>query len=156
MSKNLLIQLPTEEETVKVAMEMARCIQTPLLMTFRGEIGAGKTTFIRAMLRAIGVKSAIKSPTFSLVESYLVRDLHIHHFDLYRIHDEEELDYIGFRDYFGTNALCCIEWPEHGASYLTRVDIEFSLKTLDKGRKLEIIASSAIGRDVISCLEAML
>ena len=116
------------------------------------EIGTGKTTFIRAMLRSLGVHSAIKSPTFSLVESYQAGPLQIHHFDLYRIHDEAELDYIGFRDYFADNAVCCIEWPERATGYLTEADLDFALRLKGAGREMQIHAFSPAGAAVLSCL----
>jgi tRNA threonylcarbamoyladenosine biosynthesis protein TsaE len=122
------------------------------VLAFSGDIGAGKSTFIRAMLRALGVKSAIKSPTFSLVESYQAGKLQIHHFDLYRIHDEDELEYIGFRDYFVDNAVNCIEWPENAVNNLGNIDISFFLTSKGEGRKLKIIANSSIGKEVLSCL----
>ena len=103
------------------------------------------------MLRCLGVSVPIKSPTFSLVESYQGSHLQIHHFDLYRIHDETELDYIGFRDYFSDNALCCIEWPERAGDYLSVADIEFTLSIKGAGREMKIDALSSAGAAVLSC-----
>ncbi|SPX61871.1 ATPase with strong ADP affinity [Legionella feeleii] len=91
------IALPDVQYSEALAARLAACLTAPLVLTFSGEIGAGKTTFIRAMLRALGVKSAIKSPTFSLLESYQCQYLQVHHFDLYRIHDETELEYIDYK-----------------------------------------------------------
>jgi tRNA threonylcarbamoyladenosine biosynthesis protein TsaE len=156
MRRVLTIPLPKERDTIEVATKMADCITQSSLVTFQGDIGAGKTTFIRAMLKAKGIKSAIKSPTFSLVESYTLQNLQIHHFDLYRIHNEEELELIGFRDYFTNDAICCIEWPEHGPSYIEKKDIECILTTLGEGRELTLIANTPEGKQSISCLEASL
>ena len=147
-----VIKLPTEKDTEHMAARVAACLVSPLVLTFTGEIGAGKTTFIRAMLRCLGVNSAIKSPTFSLVESYQGINLQIHHFDLYRIHDEAELDYIGFRDYFADNAVCCIEWPERATGYLTEADLDFALRLKGAGREMQIHAFSPAGAAVLSCL----
>ena len=152
MNSNMIIDLPTEHATEKMAGRIATCLVSPLVLTFRGEIGAGKTTLIRAMLRCLGVNSPIKSPTFSLVESYQSTHFQIHHFDLYRIHDETELDYIGFRDYFKDNAICCIEWPERASCYLRCADIEFTLGLKGAGRKMKIDALSPAGAAVLSCL----
>lgn len=148
---NRVFNLPTELACEQMAARMAACLVSPLVLTFSGEIGAGKTTFIRAMLRCLGVRSAIKSPTFSLVESYQSELLQIHHFDLYRIHDETELDYIGFRDYFTDNAICCIEWPERAVSYRGFVDVGFTLNLKGAGRKIEMHAFSSTGSAVLSC-----
>lgn len=152
MNINKLINLPTETDSEQMAARVAACLVSPLVLTFTGEIGAGKTTFIRAMLRCLGVNSAIKSPTFSLVESYQGTNLQIHHFDLYRIQDEAELDYIGFRDYFGDNAICCIEWPERATGYLTEADLGFTLRLKGAGREMQMHAFSPAGAAVLSRL----
>lgn len=152
MEHQKIIVLPTEAASEKIAERLAACLFSPLVLTFSGEIGAGKTTIIRALLRSLGVKSTIKSPTFSLVESYLGTHLQIHHFDLYRITEETELDYIGFRDYFDTGALCCIEWPERAGSYLTKIDIAFKLNFKGAGREIQINTFSSAGNAVLSCL----
>ena len=147
-----ILDLPTEAASEQFAARLAICLVSPLVITFSGEIGAGKTTLIRAMLRSLGVTSAIKSPTFSLVESYFVSDLQIHHFDLYRVHDESELDYIGFRDYFSNDAVCCIEWPERVGRYLGHADVEFSLSLKGAGREMHARALSSAGASMLSCL----
>ncbi|MBA2656634.1 MAG: tRNA (adenosine(37)-N6)-threonylcarbamoyltransferase complex ATPase subunit type 1 TsaE [Tatlockia sp.] len=146
------IKLPSESASALLAARLATLLIWPLVLTFSGEIGAGKTTFIRALLRALGIKSAIKSPTFSLVESYSYQNLQMHHFDLYRIHDESELEYIGFRDYFQENALCCIEWPERISHSLDQIDINFAFTISGSGRLLICSASSAAGEKILHCL----
>ncbi|KTC85154.1 tRNA (adenosine(37)-N6)-threonylcarbamoyltransferase complex ATPase subunit type 1 TsaE [Legionella brunensis] len=144
--------LPDESSSESLATSLATMLFSPLVLSFSGEIGAGKTTFIRAMLRALGVKTAVKSPSFSLVESYQCNNFQVHHFDLYRIHDEAELEYIGFRDYFRENSVCCIEWPEHGGHFLERVDLNFAFVINGSGRLLTINASSPAGEKMLSCL----
>lgn len=146
------IELACESDSEDLAARLALCLVSPLVLTFSGEIGAGKTTFIRAMLRSLGIKTAIKSPTFSLIESYESEHLQIHHFDLYRIQDEAELEYIGFRDYFLDNAVCCIEWPERARQSLEQADINFKLTMSGGGRLLFISALSTAGEKVLSCL----
>lgn len=153
---SLSLFLPDENYTNTVANYFSTCITTPMVFTFKGNIGAGKTTFIRAMIKALGVDGAIKSPTFSLVESYFQEKYQIHHFDLYRVHDEMELEYIGFRDYFSGNSLCCIEWPEHGSGYLNNIDIEFKMSINGDGRKMEICAGSTKGQNAIEHLKNLI
>ena len=92
----ITLNLINEAATEVFATRLAVCLTPGLILAFSGEIGTGKTTIIRAMLKKLGVQSAIKSPTFSLVESYVVSTGSIHHFDLYRIHHEDELEYLGF------------------------------------------------------------
>ncbi|WP_084273790.1 tRNA (adenosine(37)-N6)-threonylcarbamoyltransferase complex ATPase subunit type 1 TsaE [Legionella fairfieldensis] len=146
------LDLPDEISTQRLAQRLTNYLKAPLVLTFSGEIGVGKTTFIRALLRASGIKTAIKSPTFSLVESYSKENLQIHHFDLYRIHDETELEYIGFRDYFLPDSVCCIEWPERAGTLLEHVDINFSFAIKGSGRLLTIRAFSIAGEQILSCL----
>jgi tRNA threonylcarbamoyladenosine biosynthesis protein TsaE len=121
-------------------------------MTFSGDIGAGKTTIVRAMLRALGIQGAIKSPTFSLVESYSCADFTVHHFDLYRIHHQDELEYMGFRDFFSAGAICCIEWAEHAGGFLPDLDLRFKLSMKGTGRELEIKALSEQGQKIAAAL----
>lgn len=144
--------LPDERATSAFAGSLATALSFPLVLTLSGEIGAGKTSFIRALLKALGVGESVKSPTFSLVESYQCQDLQIHHFDLYRIQEELELDYIGFRDYFTPNSFCCIEWPERAPQSLDAVDIHGSLTTKGSGRLMSLHALTDTGERILSCL----
>ncbi|ASQ45080.1 tRNA (adenosine(37)-N6)-threonylcarbamoyltransferase complex ATPase subunit type 1 TsaE [Legionella clemsonensis] len=146
------VALPDEYSSELLAAKLAQELAPPLILTFSGEIGAGKTTFIRAMLRALGITTAIKSPTFSLIESYHCNKFQLHHFDLYRIHDESELEYIGFRDYFREDSVCCIEWPEQAGHFLNKVDMNFSFAIKGHGRLLSIKAASPVGEKLLSKL----
>jgi tRNA threonylcarbamoyladenosine biosynthesis protein TsaE len=148
----VIVDLPDENASHNIAAAIASCLFSPLIMSFSGEIGSGKTTIIRAVMRALGVTSAIKSPTFSLVESYHINNFDIHHFDLYRVHDETELEYIGFRDYFANNAICFIEWPERVSTCSEIVDCAFSLDIKEDGRQMQGLALSSAGSSIISCL----
>lgn len=142
----ITIQLPTLTDTERFAKYLADCIALPMIITLSGDIGAGKTTLIRALLRVLGVTGAIKSPTYSIVETYDLSqpkcstgDLGFcHHFDLYRIVDPSELDFIGFRDYFQANTLCCIEWPERMLFPSEHIDLALSLIKSEQGRTLLI------------------
>lgn len=140
--------------TEAFARRMAVSLPAPFVLTLSGEMGAGKTTFARALLRSLGVTGAIKSPTFSLVESYPLEAQMFHHFDLYRIHELTELDYIGFRDYFTEDAICCIEWPERAQGSLKAVDLALTFH-FDKhglGRLAECVPRSARGKQVMAAL----
>ena len=146
------IALPTELQSEQIAGRIARCLSAPMIITLSGVIGSGKTTLVRALLRSLGILSAIKSPTFSLVESYECAAMPFHHFDLYRIQDESELDYIGFRDYFTNNSVCCIEWPERSINYLESVDLACSLVRKGMGREMTMCAYSPSAKQLLSCL----
>lgn len=149
---HLVLTLKDEQDSEQLGHCLAQCLSPALVITFSGELGTGKTTIIRAMLRQLGVQSRIKSPTFSLVESYHCPHFNVHHFDLYRIHHEDELDYIGFRDYFASDTVCCIEWPEQAKQALPRIDIWFKLENKGAGRVVAIGAESASGISVLACL----
>lgn len=147
------LDLVDEEASIRFGTQLAPCLNAPpLLFTFSGEIGSGKTTIIRAILQGFGVQSLVKSPTFSLVESYCCQDLLIHHFDLYRLSQEKELEDIGFRDYFSKQSICFIEWPEHAENTLPLADIEFHLSRKGVGRAMQIRALSTAGKKICLCL----
>lgn len=150
--KMITRELANEAESERFAVQLAQTIVFPLILTFSGEIGTGKTTIIRTLIRTLGISSVIKSPTFSLVESYTLNKEQIHHFDLYRLNHEEELEYLGFRDYFSKHSMCCIEWPEHAGRALPNVDIRFNLSIKGVGRELQMQAMSAAGKKIIACL----
>jgi tRNA threonylcarbamoyladenosine biosynthesis protein TsaE len=144
--------LVDEKASQDLGKRLASCIEPPLVLTFSGELGAGKTTIIRALLQALGVGMAVKSPTFSLVESYSCNNMQVHHFDLYRITHPEELDYIGFRDYFSEESLCCIEWPSNAEKALPAVDLSVQLTRSGMGRSAQLQAQSLAGEAVLHCI----
>lgn len=146
------ISLKTEQDSELLALKIVQYFQSPLIVTFSGEIGTGKTTFIRFMMKGLGVKTSVKSPTFSLVESYSSQEIsQIHHFDLYRIHDEDELEYIGFRDYLNPNAVCFVEWPEKASQSLAQADLNFRFELEGSGRLLTIQTLSFVGQKILLC-----
>jgi tRNA threonylcarbamoyladenosine biosynthesis protein TsaE len=152
-NKSLLeLDLNNEEASVRFGQKLAGLLLPPLVLTFSGDLGSGKTTLIRAMLRQLGVDSAIKSPTFSLVESYDCQNRITHHFDLYRIAHPEELEYLGFREYFSNQSICCIEWPENAGIQLSQVDLCFKLSVKGVGRHLQAIAKSRAGQTILTSL----
>lgn len=111
----------------------------------RGELGAGKTTFARALLRALGVGERVKSPTYSLIESYRVGELDVHHLDLYRLADPGELEWLGLADLWGPRALVLIEWPERGIGALPPPDLVLRLSHSGLRRTLSAEAGDARG-----------
>jgi len=153
----MCFELPNEQATHALASKLAHCLISPAILTFSGELGAGKTAFIRGMLRALGVTSTIKSPTFSVVESYALADYSVHHFDLYRLNDETELEAMGVRDYFVSDAVCCIEWPLRAPDLLAHADINFAFEfdLNHEGRTVIATALSDVGTSLLTCLRSM-
>ena len=117
-----------------------------------GELGTGKTTLVRGLLRALGIEGTIRSPTFTLVEPYQVKSLPVYHLDLYRVNDPEELELIGARDYFAPQALCLIEWPERGRAFLPSPDLTISLTHRGNGRDLGFEPHSERGARLVAAL----
>ncbi|EHL29932.1 ATPase or kinase [Legionella drancourtii LLAP12] len=152
LNNAITFDLPNEQASEAFATCLASCLTPPLIITFCGDLGAGKTTIIRAMLRHLGIRSAIKSPTFSLVESYVCQNMPVHHFDLYRIQHEDELEYLGFRDYFTNESICCIEWAEKAGKALPKVDIRFKLNMKGAGREMQITTFSDTGKRILDRL----
>ncbi|MBN9230195.1 MAG: tRNA (adenosine(37)-N6)-threonylcarbamoyltransferase complex ATPase subunit type 1 TsaE [Legionella sp. 40-6] len=150
---NYIIELPNENESIAFGKRLALCVRPPLVFAFTGDLGMGKTAIIRALVQGLGVESPVKSPTFSLVESYHLPTMHIHHFDLYRINDEEELDYLGFRDYFTDDSLCAIEWAEKANQLVPYIDLQFTLSLAGAGRQLHLMAKSDSGKTILEKLK---
>lgn len=114
----------------------AEALRRGLCVYLEGDLGAGKTTLVRGMLRGLGYSEAVTSPTFTLVETYRLRGMDVHHIDLYRIEHPEELEAIGLRDLLTPQSVCLIEWPERGAGLLPPADVRITLEYLDGERRV--------------------
>ncbi|MEO5559791.1 MAG: tRNA (adenosine(37)-N6)-threonylcarbamoyltransferase complex ATPase subunit type 1 TsaE [Dokdonella sp.] len=139
-----------EAQLGALASRLAPAAREGGLIHLAGDLGVGKTTFARALLQALGVGERIKSPTYSLIESYRVGDLDIHHLDLYRIADVGELEWLGLGDLWGTGALVLIEWPERGNGHLPPPDLAIELQHAGNERTLTARARSERGRELLS------
>lgn len=148
------VMLRDEAETLALAERVHRVLPSGAVVFLHGNLGAGKTTFVRGWLRAAGFSGPVKSPTFTLVEEYPFEDRVVYHFDLYRLNDPEELEWMGFRDYLRPNAVCFIEWPERGAGLLPRADLDIRLEISGKGRTAEISAGTDRGAAALARLQA--
>ena len=131
-----------------------RCQQQQLVIFLNGDLGMGKTTLCRGILRAFGHKGPVKSPTYTLVEPYNFDSSIVYHFDLYRLGDPEELEYMGIRDYFDEdNTLCLLEWPEKGGRFLPKADIAINITLTPGGRIVELVGYSKAGDKLVKQLQ---
>jgi tRNA threonylcarbamoyladenosine biosynthesis protein TsaE len=116
-----------------------------LQIALSGELGAGKTALVRAVLRRLGVHNSVKSPTFALLEPYTVSSLDFYHFDFYRLKEPGEFDEMGFRELFGPGRICAVEWPERAGARLPTADISIALTVDGNGRAATISTASKLG-----------
>ncbi len=149
MTEEYTLELKDELATLHLASQFAKVLKSGMVIYLIGNLGAGKTTFVRGLIHSLGYTGKVKSPTYTLVESYELEDLTLYHFDLYRFVDEEEWEASGFRDYFGPHSLCLIEWPEKAHTVLPPADMTISLTMLGDGRLIRITADSDLGKQCL-------
>lgn len=155
--KQLEYFLPDEVATIAIGTGLAKVlksttIQQALVVYLNGDLGAGKTTLTRGFVRGMGHQGNVKSPTYTLVEPYELANWRIFHFDLYRLADAEELEYMGIRDYFNNDCCCFIEWPEKGTGLLAKADIIINIAYQDEQRIIKLQAETVHGEEVMAAL----
>ncbi len=148
--------LRDEEGTQALGAALSRVLAPGLSLHLHGDLGAGKTFLTRSLLHAAGYEGRVKSPTYTLVEPYTIslngRTVELMHFDLYRMGSPEEFIEAGFREYFGADKVCVVEWPEQAAGLIPAADIDVFLAAEGEGRAVELRANSDLGA---SCLEKL-
>ncbi|HVC11547.1 MAG TPA: tRNA (adenosine(37)-N6)-threonylcarbamoyltransferase complex ATPase subunit type 1 TsaE [Burkholderiales bacterium] len=140
------IELPDEAATARLGAALAAGTAPGRVLFLRGELGAGKTTLVRGLLRALGYQGRVKSPTYGLLELYSVSRLNLYHFDLYRVRDRSEWLNSGFREYFNPESVCIVEWPERAAGSLAPPDLEVRLEFAGNARSAILSAHSEAGQ----------
>jgi tRNA threonylcarbamoyladenosine biosynthesis protein TsaE len=149
-----LISLPDETATIAFAARLAGVLKAGMVIYLCGDLGAGKTTLVRALLNALGYTGRVKSPTYTLLEQYEAGGLHLRHFDLYRFQDEEEWEAAGFRDEFDGRNVCLVEWPEKAHGLIAQADLEIVFEILPSGRNISFRANTETGRECINSLQS--
>ncbi|MCU0734013.1 MAG: tRNA (adenosine(37)-N6)-threonylcarbamoyltransferase complex ATPase subunit type 1 TsaE [Methylotetracoccus sp.] len=137
--------LADEAATLELGRRLFGVLTPGMIVFLRGDLGAGKTTLVRGFLRAAGFQGPVKSPTFTVVEEYVLDTSTVYHFDLYRLTSAEELEWLGFRDYLRDDSLCFIEWPERGEGALPHPDLDLRLTPDGSSRIALLVASRPAG-----------
>jgi tRNA threonylcarbamoyladenosine biosynthesis protein TsaE len=145
------LQLPDAASMEALGLRLAPVLDHAIVY-LQGELGAGKTTLARGILRGLGYTGKVRSPTYTLVEPYAVDQHTVYHLDLYRLADAEELEWLGLRDMLAEQALLLIEWPERGVGVLPQADLVVQIAPADGGRSVDIVALTGRGRQILSQL----
>ncbi len=153
MTREITRPLPDEAATLALGAALARGLTPGLVIHLSGELGAGKTTLVRGILRGLGYEGRVKSPTYTLVELYPLSKLFLYHFDFYRFGEPREWLDAGLRDAFGGDAVCLVEWPEKAGDGLPPPDVAIRLEMEGAGRRARLVARSEAGE---ACLNRLM
>ena len=152
MSTLLKENLLNAEQTVLFGKRLSQACETAICIYLHGDLGAGKTTLTRGFIQGLGHVGNVKSPTYTLVEPYELNDWQVYHFDLYRLSDPEELEFMGIRDYFSDSSHCLVEWPEKGEGFLPQPDIDLTVTYVGEQRQITLQANTDSGIRVLKKL----
>jgi len=138
----LTLHLADAAATQTLGARLAPALTGGMIVTLAGDLGTGKTTLVRGLLRARGIEGAVKSPTYTLVEHYLISSLYFYHFDFYRFTNQNEWDSAGMSDYFRSDAVCIVEWPERVGDRLPHPDLALSLSYAAQNDGRDVVATA--------------
>ena len=152
LTTHFALHLPDAKATQRLGSRLSLCLAPGFRLYLRGELGSGKTTLVRGVLEGLGYRGRVKSPSYALVELYVISRLHLYHFDFYRFRTPEEWSEAGFRDHFSGAAACIVEWPERAGDLLPGPDLEAVLARAGSGRDIRIRAFSSAGEQCLRTL----
>ena len=143
------ILIKHEADMLKLGAALAKVCPAKAIIFLKGPLGAGKTTLVRGFLKALGFSGHVKSPTYTLVETYSLAHITVLHFDLYRIQNPSELQFIGIEEYFSSDSVIFVEWPEQGTGWLPPPDLSCYIVPLNASREIERVASTSRGNELL-------
>lgn len=153
-SKQFMVMAQNEQQQLAIGQQLAKIIKKGMVIYLTGDLGAGKTTLTRGFLQGLGHKGTVKSPTYTLVESYEFADVTVYHFDLYRLQDPEELELLGIRDYFNAQSIVLVEWPSRGEPLLPQADLRIDIQLHPpQGRILSLTAHNPVIQPLLNTLK---
>ncbi|NVK75494.1 MAG: tRNA (adenosine(37)-N6)-threonylcarbamoyltransferase complex ATPase subunit type 1 TsaE [Oceanospirillaceae bacterium] len=141
-----------EEAMEALGVAFSSALKAGMVVYLEGDLGMGKTTMVRGILRGLGYQGPVKSPTYTIVEPYELSTMEAYHFDLYRVSDPEELEFMGVRDYFSEGSVCLIEWAEMGRGILPEADVMISLGLIKQGRNVLLESQTEKGNEALNVL----
>lgn len=144
--------LPDSDAMEAFGARLAACTAGGEAIYLHGDLGAGKTTLVRGFMRALGHRGAVKSPTYTLVEPYELDGRRAYHFDLYRLGEPEELEYMGIRDYLDGESVLLVEWPQRGAGIMPVADLDIMIDYSEGGRTLSLSSQTPKGQSLLECI----
>lgn len=155
-SQTIELRAPDTEATLALGARLAQSLElplaAPLVIGLTGELGSGKTTFVRGFLGALGVTDLVRSPTYTLLEEYDAGPLRVAHLDLYRLRSPAEIDELGIPDLLEANRVMLIEWPERGTEALPPIDLTIALEFSDSGRRIRLMPQTAAARSLTAAI----
>ena len=149
----IVLTLPDEAATLALGRALASEARAGRVLYLDGDLGAGKTTLTRGLLRALGWTAAVKSPTYTLVEPYVISKLYLYHFDFYRFSRSDEWVDAGFREYFNRDSVCLVEWPEKAGGQLPAPDLGIVMEVDGNGRRITVSADTEAGENCLARLQ---
>lgn len=146
--------LPDAQATLRLGEALAAGVAPGRVLHLKGDLGTGKTTLVRGLLRALGYAGRVRSPSYTLLEPYALSSLNFYHFDFYRFKDHSEWLSSGFREYFNPDSVCVVEWPERAGPELSPPDLEVRLEMAGAGRRASLRAATPAGASWLSSLRS--